>query len=85
MFLVKKVNRTEKQNLDITLSCYFPLYIILFSHYSPQYPQEFLKLFNYTKFISTPWMALNELICGFLITKELVMSSQILEKHFSDN
>lgn len=85
MFLVKKVNRTEKQNLDITLSCYFPLYINLFSDYFPQYSQDFLKLFKYTKFISTPWMALNELICGFLITRELVISGQILAKHFSDN
>lgn len=30
-------------------------------------------------------MTLDELICGFLITKELIISIQILEKLFSDN
>lgn len=46
--------------------------------------QNFLKLFSYIHFISTPWMALNELTSGFQITRELIISIQVLEKHFLD-
>lgn len=84
MFLVKKINRTDKQNLYIKLSCYFPYYINSFSNYLSQSCQNFLKLFSYTHFISTSWMALNDLISGFQITRELITSIQILEKDFLD-
>lgn len=77
------MNRTEKQSLDITSSCYFPYYVNLYSSYFSQSSQGFLNLVYFTcyiKFISVPWMAFNELICGFLITTELIFSIQILEK-----